>query len=295
LIIKANSIQTISDAAFTSDKNRCVMFSKWDKALNQLSVFHYDSVKKFELYPIFGISEGDSILTYNLITNTGSNAFYGSLRLYDNNDHIIKEAVINKNLRQEPYSCLRLSNGNIVASSYTVNSLTSATETSSFFLYDRQLNPITWPVTPPAKGYDWACKGNIPAHEDIYLDAIVTPVHVSPDTSKIDWQWLSVKEPEEPVTTKEENGWIAWPQPAANGTPVHFRATDPEMRNTMQSLGLYLYDMQGNRVSTGAAIFESKMQWVIPSLQALVPGLYLADLTNMYTGISVGKIKIVVK
>jgi len=248
------------------------------------------------MYPIFADAIGDTVLSYNLVQTAAADKFYGSLRLYDSNFNVIKEALIKKNLYQMPYSCLLLKNKNIIASAYSLSGVGNTVGISSFYLYDRRLNPIAWPTTPPAKGYDWACKTSIPAFEIIDLHAVTQPVFVKPDTTRPDWKWLTgIASPTNATIAKKDNGWFIWPHPALPGGDLHFRSISNQNFNNFEPLYACFYDIEGNEIMTATAVHEGNGQWVIPSLSLSMPGTYMVVLTNKYTGVAMGSVKVVVK
>jgi hypothetical protein len=293
IIVKNNKIIAFTGAA--DFDNRRTLITEWNKGLDQLGGYIYDSVKNFDLYPFFADSANSNSIVYSQVVNHANDSLYVSIRLYDKTYKLIKEAVINKNFRQVAYSWLHLKNGNSIASMYSVDPFSSNITTSSFFLYDKQLNPLAWPTVPPVKGYDWACTSNIPPFEIINPDSVAKPVHVPLDTSKADWRWLGIEEPKHEITGQEENGWLAWPQPATKGEALHLRMERPVVPYLLNQFAVQFYDQQGKETGSAMAIRESNNQWVIPSLALQAPGLYLAVLVNKRTGTLLGEVKVTVK
>jgi hypothetical protein len=296
LIIKQNEIEALTDARLGTQQT---MFSKWDKSLKPLGdgSFHYDSIRNHEIYAVSATHYQDTTFTYNLAQSPQGDSVYISLRLYDKDYKLIKESVINKNAYQFTSTAIQLKNNNFIVSSDNRSRQTGGSTNSSFFLYNSKLEGIKWPTAPPAKGYDWACKTSIPAFEVIDMDKVVKPVHVELDYSRPDWHWLTgINEPENPTIAKLENGWLVWPQPLSCEEPLHFKCMIPHnMLYNSQKLEIRFHDLQGKEVKTFTTIALDNGELVIPNFQVPTPGLYLAEIINSKTGLSLGRVKIAVK
>jgi hypothetical protein len=125
---------------------------------------------------------------------------------------------------------------------------------------------------------------------------VIKPVYIKPDTSKVDWQALSVKEPDNPISASQDNGWLVWPQPASPGRELVFRSLALYHNlKAIQNIEVSFYDCQGKKVVSTNAISQGNRQWAVPNLSITVPGLYLAVLMNSYSGSEIGSLKVVVK
>jgi len=267
------------------------MFSDLNKSLVVNSSLYYDSIPYWNFYPFGASSYHDTLLTCNQVTDSTYSNGYVSMRLYDKNYKILKESIINNHNNWEiPYSFLGLENNNCI-----VGTLYNNNKTSSFYLFDNRLNPLLWPTIPPAKGYDWACKTSIPAFEEIKLNEIVQPVHVVPDTTRPNWQWLGIKPPDGAIAAASSNEWMLWPQPVVECGPLNFRLETPSHNlNNYQCLIVCFYDAEGKKVAIMNATPEGNEQWAIPSLSISIPGIYTAVLTNR-AGATIGSVKVVVE
>jgi len=291
LLINKDNIKALTQKRPNSNQAPLSMFCDLNKSLFLNDNFHYDSVPNWNFYPFGASFYHDTLLTCNQVQDSTNSRIYVSMRLYDKNYKTLKESIVNNhNSTEVPYSFLGLANNNCI-----VSTLYNNNETSSFYLFDSKLNPLGWPTVPPAKGYDWACKTSIPAFEEIKLNEIVQPVHVVPDTSRPNWQWLGIKPPDNTVIASSSNGWFVWPQPATTCSRLNFRLhTLSYNLNNFQNLEACFYDGEGKKVAIMNAIPEGNSQWGIPSLSLTTPGVYTAVLTN-HTGTLVGSVKVVVE
>jgi len=300
LVIKTNSVQAISDGRFLSNGIQEPMFSEWNKSLSQIGGFSYDSIPHYAiLFPAYSSFHNDSLIVCNQVVNDLNDTFFTSLRLYDKNYHKLKEAVItklNNPLNAQTTSFLALKNGDFIVGELFTNPYLPPWDSTiigtSFYLYDKSLNPIPWPTTPPAKGNDWACNTTILDSEVINVDSVVTPVYVQVDTSIVNWHALGI--PENAVTGKIENGWLVWPQPMTSGSALYLQSQSNNAMLNFNMLDVIFYDMQGKQVLETTAMFQSANKWVIPSLNLPCAGVYMAELRNKRSGASLGTIKVVV-
>ncbi len=295
MIVKNNEIIQISQAYLNSGIHQ-PMFTILNKDLSQRENFHYDSIKHFEnMYPAYANFRHDSLVVCSEISPQNRDTNFASLRLYNKNLHVIKETLINKTWYQNTTSFLALKNGQYIVAELYYDTHTLENINTGFLLYDNALNPIPWPKTPPAKGYDWACHSNIPDSESIYVDSVVTPVYVAVDTSKINWHPLGIHIPQNVIQGRSENGWVTWPQPVSIGAPLYLKSLSNGPIQNYQRLDVLFYDNQGKQVYGTTAIYLGNNQWAIQSLNISNPGVYLAELRNNRTGASLGKIKVVVE
>lgn len=294
LIIENNSVLAASGGYSFNNGNQEPMFTEWNKSLGQIGGFMYDSIKHFDnMYPAFAGYHNDStIICYQIYPQIPDTNF-GSLRLYDKNFHELKETLLNKTFFQFTTSLLELNNGQFIVSELYYNPQTGNYIGTSFFLFDRAISPIPWPTKMPAKGYDWACNVSVPDSETINVDSVATPVYVKVDTSIVNWQPLSI--PPNAVIGKVENGWLVWPQPTTNGSPLYLQLQSNSPIQDFQGLNVIIYNMEGKQVLETMAIYQAASKWVIPSLNLPCAGVYMAELRNKRTGVSLGNIKVVIE
>ena len=298
LIVKNNGIQAITVSLQPLDKT---MLTDWNKSLlSTKKKPYYDSLANYYLDELDASALNDSIIVVDFPQRKPliPSYFYISLRLYNDTLKLLKKYDINKGNKGQtsPSSFLRLQNGNIIVSALNYNDTTNQVTNTSFYLFDRKLDPLIWPTSPPAKGYDWACNKSIPPTQVIYLNSIVKPVNVIPDTSFVDWNKL-IKSgiPENAIIARIENGWLTWPQPITNGSPLFLQLQSNNSLQNFKALAVIFYDMEGKQVLQTTAMYQSASKWVIPSLNLPCAGVYMAQLRNKHTGQCLGNMKVVVE
>ncbi len=300
IVIYKNNILSISTAYYiNSDSVDIPMFSKLDLSLNLKENFILGKANKTNhINPVDACKLGDSIVTIDRVyQKTNNKRAYTSIKLYDKDLQLLKEVTINKNWNQEPSSLLKLANSkqfivNIANVNYTSNS-----EKSCIYLYDKHLNPLIWPNTPPSQGYDFACKDFIPTKYVIDVAAKVTPVNVKIDTNIEDWNWLwALSLPEENFVDKNKNntGLYAFPNPYQTGIALRIKTHNSKYTLKYIPVEIFIYDAQGKLIDVKTAMEESNGTWRIDNLN-LKSGLYLIHIQAKQTGENIGATKIFVK